>query len=186
MNMDKFIPKIALAITLVSLSPSTQGFEKILGYVIAGVIALAAIVLLFENKSSKPIWKSIVHWAESLNMTYVAFGLGLMLVSSKFSNITWARLLLLVSGVVFAGAGIGKLIGKSGSELVKLDAKIAGIIGFIFIIAGVVVGVLTWNSIIDKPLLNAPYPILLVFVGIIFIYFGCRKLLKLAYPKHEK
>ena len=152
MNLKKFIPKIGFAITLLSLSLATKGFEGILGYVLAGILALVAIVLLFENKSSKPIWKSIVHWAEDLDITYVAFGLGLMLVSSKFSSSIWATLLLLVSGVVFAGAGIGKLLGTSGSELIKKNAKVGIIVGFLFLIAGVIVGILSWNSVVENEL----------------------------------
>jgi hypothetical protein len=182
MNVKKFIPNIALAITLISLSSSAEGFQRISNYVLAGIIALAAIVLLFEKKSSKPIWKSIVRCADDLDLTYVAFGLGLILISREFSSITWASLSLLLSGVVFAGAGIGKLIGTGGAEVLKANAKIGIVIGFLFLIAGGVVCILTWNSIVEKPLVNTSYPILMICVGIAFIYFGWRKLYKKARP----
>jgi len=175
MNVRKFISRIGFAITLLSLSLSAKGFERISDYILAGIIGLAAIVLLFENKSSRPIWKSIVRLADDLDITYVVFGLGLMLVSSKFSSSAWASLLLLVSGVVFAGAGVGKLLGTAGSKVLKANAKIGVVLGFLFLIAGLVVSILTWSSIVEKPLLNAPYPILIICVGIVFIYFGWRK-----------
>ncbi len=178
MNVKKFMPRIAFAIILISLSLSAGGFHRILDYVLAGIIALTAIVLLFENKSSKPIWKSFVRWADDLDLIYVAFGLGLMLISSKFSSITWASLLLLVAGAFFAGAGIGKLIGEGGAEVIRRNAKIGIVTGVLFIIVGVVVCILTWNSIVEEPLRNIPTPILVVGVGIIFICAGWRKLHK--------
>ena len=182
MNMRKFISKIGFAIILLSLSLSAEGFERISDYVLVGIMALAATVLLFENKSSKPFWKSLVRWSDDMDITYVVFGLGLMLVSSEFSNIVWATLLLLVSGAVFAGAGIGKLIGTGFSEVLKTNAKIGIIFGFICLVAGVVVCITTWNSILAEPLSNAPRPILIICVAILFIYFGWNKWRKSRKP----
>ena len=178
MNIKKFMPKIAFAIVLISLSVSAEGLDRIAGYVLAGIIASAAIVLLFENVSSRPTWKSFVRWADDLDLTYVAFGLGLMLISSKFSSITWVYLLLLVSGALFAAAGIGKLIGVSGAEAIKKNAKSGIVIGVVFVIIGAVVCILTWNAIAEDPLYNIPIPLFLVGVGSIFIWAAWRKLHK--------
>ena len=180
--MRKFIPKIGFAIILLSLSLSAEGFERILDFVLAGIIALAAIVLLLENISSKPIWKSIVRWAEDLDITYVVFGVGLMLVSSAFSSSTWAFLLLLVAGVVFASAGIVKLVGTGFSKVLKTNAKVGIVLGFLYLIAGVVLCIATWNSIVEEPLSNTPRPILIISLGIIFISFGWRKWFKSRSP----
>jgi hypothetical protein len=68
-KVEKFLPRLGFAITLLSLSPSVKGFQRVLDYGLAGIIALAAIVLLLESRSSKPIWKSIVDLAEHLEMT---------------------------------------------------------------------------------------------------------------------
>lgn len=145
---------------------------------LAGIIALAALVLLFENVSAKQAWKSIVRWADDLDLTYVAFGLGLILISSKFSSITWVYLLMLVAGALFAAAGIGKLIGVGGAEVIRRNAKIGIIVGAIFIIASAVVCVLTWDSMVEEPLRNTSTPILIFGVGVIFIYAALRRLHK--------
>jgi divalent metal cation (Fe/Co/Zn/Cd) transporter len=169
------MPKIGFSITLLSLSLSTTGFNKITDYVLAGIIALSGIFLLFENISSNTKWKSIVRWADDLDITYVAFGLGLILVSSKFSSNAWSFLLLAGSGVIFAGAGISKLIGTGFSDVIKKNAIIGIIIGFFVFIAGVVMLIMTWNSIIEEPLTNAYSPIIIICLGIEFIYFAFRK-----------
>ena len=89
----------------------------------------------------KWVGESVVQLAKGLEGTYVALGLGLMLVSSKFSDSVWVSLLLLVSGVVFVGAGIGKLIGTGGTEVIEVNAKIGVVFGFPWLIAGVVVSI---------------------------------------------
>jgi len=174
-NWMKFMPKIGFAILLLSLSLSAKGYGKIADYILAGIIALAATILLLENISSKRIWKSIVRSAKSLDITYVAFGLGLMLTSTKFSSSAWAVLLLLVSGVVFSGLGIGKLIGTGVSDVIKVNAKVGIALGFLFLIVGVVVLILTWNSIIENPSSNAVMPIVIICVGVMSIYFGWKR-----------
>ncbi len=175
MNIEKFIPNIGFAITLLVIAQSASGFQRTASYCGVVIITASAIVLLLENKTSKHWWKKIVQQAEGLNINYVAFGVGLMLVSKEFSNIVWVSLLLLVSGVLFASVGISKLIGKGGSELIKSNAIIGIIVGFIILIVGIINCILTWDSIVEKWLTNASYPILIIGTGIIFIYFGFRK-----------
>lgn len=176
MNIRKFIPKIGFAITLLSLSLSLEGFYRILNYGLVGIIALAAIILLFGNISSRKTWGSIVSWAKGLDIAYIAFGLGLILASSKFSDNGWAVILLLFSGVLFAGAGIGKLIGTGISDVIKTNAKVGIVSGFVCLIIGVVIFILNWNSIVNDPLNNLSTPILITLLSIIFVFFGFKKL----------
>jgi len=171
----KFVEKIGFSITLLGLSLSAEGLYQKLEWGLSGIIALAAVILLFEKKSTKPKWQKIVHWAEDLDITYIAFGLGLLLDSSKFSSNTWAVLLLALSGTIFAGVGISKLIGTGFSEVIKTNTRVGILLGFLFLAAGVVILIMTWSSIKETPMLNAPTPILIICLGGEFIYFAWRK-----------
>ncbi len=108
--------------------------------------------MLFENKISKPWWKIIVGLVEGLDLTYIAFGLGLMLASSEFvsSGWGWPGFTLLVAGTPFAGAGIGRLIGKGTKDILKANAKIGIVIGFLMLITSAVLCIMTWSSIVEN------------------------------------
>jgi len=178
MNWKSFVSKIGFAVMLAGLSLSTEGSQKIPGLVMAVIIVLAAIMLFFRNISTKPGWKSFIRWAdEELDFTYIAFGLGLMLTGSESlsSGWSWASFLLFTSGILFTGYAIGQFVGKGFSRTLKEDARIGIILGCLCLIGGVVWFIMTWNSIIEKPLFNAPSPTLIISLGIIFIYFGWRK-----------
>lgn len=177
MNWKSFVSKIGFAITLAGLSLSTEGSQKISGLVVAGIIALVAIMLFFRNISTKPGWKSFIRWADKeLDFTYIAFGFGLMLTGINFlSSGSWASFLLFTSGILFTSYAIGQFVGKGFSRTLKEDARIGIIFGCLCLIGGVVWFIMTWNSIIEKPLFNAPSPTLIISFGIIFIYFGWRK-----------
>ncbi len=178
MDWKKFVSKIGFAVMLVSLSLPPEGFQKILGLILAGFIVLASIMLLFRNRSSKSGWKSFIHWVdEELDFTYIAFGLGLMLTGRNFlsGGFSWASFLLLISGVLFASYTIGQFIGKGFSGILRADARMGIIFGLIYFAVGVALLVMGWISITENPLLNAPYPALIIVLGIIFVYYGCKK-----------
>lgn len=64
MNWKSFVSKIGFAVMLAGLSLSTEGSERISVLVVAGIIALAAIMLFFGNISTKPGWRSLIRWAD--------------------------------------------------------------------------------------------------------------------------
>lgn len=178
MNIRKAVPSIGFVLTLIALSRSSDGFVEILDYVLAAIITLMAIVLLFENKniSSNKIWKSIVHSSEELDITYVAFGLAMMGFSMKFSDNATIFAPLLAAGALFATFGSAQLIGTGFATSIKVNAKISIVLGFVFFISGVAWCIMTWDSIIEKPLSNTPYPISLMILGLEVVYFSYRRL----------
>lgn len=178
MNWRSFVSKIGFAVMLAALSLSNEGFLKVSVLLVAGIIALAAIMLFLRNMSSKPGWKSFIRWAdEELDFTYIAFGFGLVLNGSKFlsSGWSWASFLLFVSGILFTSYALGQFLGKGFSRILKDDAKIGIIIGCLCLICGVVWCIVTWKAILDKPLFNNPGPIFVIVLGILFVSFGWKK-----------
>jgi hypothetical protein len=173
--MRKSIPKIAFVLTLIGLSQYSQGSIKILDYVLAGMIALIALVLLLENISSKPTWKSIVSSADQFDLTYAAFGIGMIAFSFKFTNNGWIFVPLFAAGGLFTGFGSGELIGTGFSGLIKSNAKISIILGFLFLVAGVAWLIVRWDSIVESPSSRTPFPIFLILLGIEVVYFSFRK-----------
>ena len=175
MNIRRAIPKIGFVLTLIALARSTEGFVRISDYLLAGIIALIALVLLFDNISSNRIWKSIVHSSEDFDITYVAFGLGMMLFSMKFSDNATIFAPLLVAGALFAAYGSAQLIGTGFATAIKANAKISIVLGFVFLISGVAWCIVTWDSIIEKPLSSTPFPIFLILLGLEVVYFSYRR-----------
>jgi hypothetical protein len=178
MNWKNFLRKIGFALTLASLSLSIDGTQRILGWVLAGIIVLVSLMMFLKNMSQKPSWKSFIHWVEEgLDFTYLAFGLGLILIGIKILGSGWSLIgfLLFVAGVLFTGLAIGQFIGEGFSRTLKTNATIVIIIGFVCLIAGIVWLVLEWASIIQNPLLNAADPIVIILLGIIFVFFGFKK-----------
>lgn len=100
-----------------------------------------------------------------------------MLTGSEFlsSGWSWPSFLLFISGILFTSYAIGQFVGKGFSRTVKEDARIGIISGCLCLMGGVVWFVMTWTSIMEKPLSNAPEPILIISLGTIFIYLGWRK-----------
>lgn len=187
MSKKEIIAKIGFAIAILSTSITLDGYQQILGFVAAGIILLTIIAGCLKRVSSKPGWQSFLQWVgEEWDLTYIAFGLGLMSAGSAFLNegFNWAALLLIISGILVASYAIGVSIGKGYVESVKKDPRAGIIIGVIFFIGGVVYLVLQWYSILEKPLLYAPYPIGLVILGIIFVCVGCIKLAKIKVHKN--
>ncbi len=178
MNWKNFVSKIGFALTLLGLSLINEGSLRISGLVAAGIIALIAIMSLFRNISAKPAWKSFIRWAdEEFDLTYIAFGIGLTLMGSKFlsSGWSWASFLLFVAGILFTSYAIGDFIGKGFAKSLKTDARIGIIFGILCLIGGVVWFVMTWNYIKEKPQFNALNPILIIIMGILFTCFGWKK-----------
>jgi hypothetical protein len=187
MNWKSFVRKIGFAVTLVGLSLTIEGYLKIFDLIAAGIIALVAITLLFTNVSTKPAWKSFIHWAsEEFDLTYIAFSFGLTSTGSNIlrSGWSWEGFLLFAAGVLFASYAIGDFIGKSFAKSLKVDPRIGITFGFLYLIVGVMWFIMAWNSILEKPQLNAPGPVTIIILGILFICFGCLKWQK-SHP-HEK
>lgn len=176
MDFRKSIPKIGFAITLLGLSFSLEDYHRLLNYSLVGIIALAGIILLFSRISSGKTWCSIVKLAESLDVTYIAFGLGLILASSRFSDNVWATILLLLAGGLFAGAGIGKLIGTGIVDIIETNARVGIVSGFIYLAIGAAVYFLSLDSIIVNPSRNLPAPVMITSMGVILIFLGLEKL----------
>jgi hypothetical protein len=180
MNIKGFISRFSLALTLlaISLSATYTSAEKISTYVLTGILILSAIIVLIENIISKRWWKEIANIAEEVDVTYIAFGLGLILSGSKFvsGGWGWAGILLMLAGALSAGTGVGKLMGKGAHDVLINNAKIGIIVGCIIIVLSAVLFATSWNSIIQNPRLNIVSPALLLCYGLLFIIFGWKRL----------
>jgi len=175
MKIKKFIPKMAFAIAILGLSLSVNGLQRILDYILAGILTLAALILLLEKKITKPWWRQLVRQAEALDITYVAFGLGLLLTGTKFLSTRWGwgGFILCLVGAIFAGLGTGKLINKSANDILKTP-KYGIIVGFAIVIFSIILSIVTWNSILIN-WQNATTPVLLFIIGVRLIFVGFKK-----------
>jgi hypothetical protein len=188
-NMKAGIPKFSLALVLIGLTLGGIKGNPILIYVLAAVLILDGIVMTFENKKPRPIpaprWKTLVDSAKDLDMTWIAFGLGMVNLSTTLlgNSLILPGTLLLISGVLLVGWNSGQLIGRGGARLLSQNAKVGIILGSIMLVGGAIWLVLAWNTgdtrTIMLQLNNVVVQIVIVCVGIMFISFGCRKLSKL-------
>ena len=179
MNIKASIPKFGFALVLIGLSLDSN--QKIFVYTLAAILVLYGIVILFENISLKPIWKTIVSSTKDLDITYLAFGFGMISLSAKMlaDSVVLPGIILLVSGVLLAGWNIGQIIGKGGSKILSQNVGVGIVLGSVMLIGGLIWLVMNWNkasinTILDK-LNNAIEPIVVVCTGIMLIYFGWRR-----------
>ena len=179
MNIKASIPKFGFALVLIGLSLDSN--QKIFVYTPAAILVLYGIVILFENISLKSIWKTIVSSTKDLDITYFAFGFGMISLSTKMvtDSLVLPGIILLVSGVLLAGWNIGQIIGKGGSKILSQNVGVGIVLGSVMLIGGLIWLVMNWNkasinTILDK-LNNAIEPIVVACTGIILIYFGWRR-----------
>jgi hypothetical protein len=179
MNIKASIPKFAFALVLIGLSLDSS--QKIFVYTLVVILVLYGIVILFENISQKPIWKTIVSSTKDLDITYLAFGFGMISLSTKMlaDSSVLAGIILLVSGVLLAGWNIGQLIGKGSSKILSHNVGVGIVLGSVMLIGGLIWLVMNWNkasiNTISDKLSNAIEPIVVVCIGIMLIYFGWRR-----------
>jgi hypothetical protein len=149
LNIREFASRFAFAITLITiarLSVSGEGLQRVSDYGLAVIIGFAALAILFENISSKRVWKSIVYEVKDMDIVYVEFGLGLMLCVSAFSDSAPLVILLLMSGGAFVGSGIAKLEVGGYLKLLKYG-NVAVAFSFVWLFAGVIYGIMIRNLI---------------------------------------
>ncbi len=178
MNIGKFMTRLMFALTLLGLSQMNSGYVEILEYILIGIMLLDGLILLFEKQISRNWWKAVVKQAEEIDITNIAWGLGLMMASIKFVDVVgvWASIAMLIAGALFSGVGIGKLLGVGTAKIINSNAKAGIVIGIVYIIAGVIYAIMTWDSVLANPSVNTLTPAFVVVMGVIQIYFGLMRL----------
>jgi len=172
MNIRESISKFGFAFTLLGLS--FNSLQRVYDYTLAGTVALFGLIILLERVSSNKIWLKITDGAKYLDVTNIAFGFGVINFSTKLlsNSFTWLGLFVLAAGMIFVCLGIGQLLGKSGSTLLKRNAIFAICIGFVTATAGIVWIIINRNTITFQ---NLDIPIVVIGYGIILLYFGWKR-----------
>lgn len=180
MNTKTGLPKISFALALFGLSFLTP--SKASMYVLGAIFVILGIIQIFKNISSKPLWQNIVSLVEDLDITYYAFGLVMINFGRQFLTVSfnWQGMVLLVSGVIFAGYNIGTIIGKGGRKLLDLNLISVIVVGSVIFILGLGWAIIRWNNLDTDSILlslnNIGQQIVIVCTGIILIYFGAIRL----------
>jgi len=184
MNVKEGIPRLNLALALIGLTLGSTHHYLVTTYILAAVLILYGTVTIFENKKPKPIpqstWGTIVNSAKNLDMTWFAFGLGMLNLSTKFfaNSLIWPGIILLISFGLCATLNSAQLIGRGGAMLLSQNVKVGIIFGFIMLTGGAIWLVLSWNtgntSTILLRLNNVIVQIVIVCMGIMLICFGFR------------
>jgi len=151
---------------------------------IIGVMGLLSLLIMLKDKVPQSLGKHFEEISNGLDVSWVAFGLGVFGAGINFIKIgtqiiseplIWLGLVLLLASAVCIGEGIG----RSGRKLIDLNAKVSIIFGSIVLGGGLTWLVMSWNTVntntIVGKLNNEASQILVLCIGIVFIWFGLRK-----------
>ena len=179
MNIKGSVTNFSLTLALIGMSFDSS--VKAILCSLALILAVYGIIILFENISPQPKWKTIVSYAKELDLTHFAFGLGMISLSSTMfeKSLIWPGILLLLSGGLLGALNSANLIGSGGAKIIKQKFIVGILIGLALLILGVIRIYLDWNSSADANTLekmrDVSTPIMLASLGIIFIWHGCRR-----------
>lgn len=152
LSVRKFTDSIGFPLALAAFAHSERGFDAALGWGLASLTGLMAVVLLVENVSSSARWKSFVEWVEGYDFGYVLFGLGLMTGGSTITSNPWGVILFLLAGAGFMVVGIGRMNSRQVVKVAARSPKVAIGTGVVMLVAGVAWAMVRWSEIVMDPL----------------------------------
>jgi hypothetical protein len=140
--------------------------------------ALLAALLLIRDKTPRFFKKQLDQVSESLDVSWIVLALGLVGAGTKCIQNTLGSVPLVLLGVVFiilAALCIGRATGKGLGDIINSNSKVGLGLGIIIIVTGIIICVITWKSILEKPLTNIPLPLVFLGWGIIAVVFSLRR-----------
>jgi hypothetical protein len=179
-NKKEGVRKLGLAISLIGMTLGAKG-NLIVVYVLAFIIAVDGAILIFENIRQNKQWKIITDAARGVELTYFAFGLGMLNLLGKMPEWSASWILLFAAGLVFITYNIIELIGGGGKKVIEASPEIGLFIGL-----GVFLGGACWilisirdetpniNLIVEFG--NLSTQIIVFFYGIMLAIFSVLKL----------
>lgn len=175
---------IGLSLALLGYIFLLDGAYLILISIVAGLTALLALMLLLKEKFPPGLRRHLTDISKGLDVGWLALGLGFFGAGIKCFQIqnqirseplVWLGIIFLL----VCALCIGITIGIGGNNILKQNPKLLIIFGSIVLIGGLIWFVINWgllntNTSLGK--LNASVPqLLIVGLGIIYIYFGWRR-----------
>ena len=159
------------------------GAAWILTSIVAGLMALLALMLLFREKFPPRLKGHLTNIAKGLDVGWLALGLGFFGMGIKCLQIqdqirsaplVWLGVVFLVVSALL----IGMTIGMAANKIIKQSPKVLTILGSMFLVGGLVWLVVGWRSLNTYTLLGrlngSASPLFIACMGIIFIYYGWR------------
>ena len=191
--MEKGRIFIGLSLTLISSQFSIDGVLRadLISIVLIGIITALGLLLLLKDKLPRRLGRYVEELSYAIDAGWIAFGLGLTGIGIKlwqirnqpgFESLEWLAVILLILSAICIGSGIARGMRRSMRMIVDNNAIMGIVVGFICLVGGFIWLVLRWNTLITSSIVSkftyVYIQIFLTFIGIIFIYFGLRKLLK--------
>jgi hypothetical protein len=182
--MEKGKILLGLSLALIGYIFSITGLSQMGLIIVIGIVGLLALLMMLKDILPQKLGKHLDEISNGLDVSWVAFGLGVFGAGINFIKIgtqyiseplIWLGLVLLLASAMFIGKGIG----RSGRRLVDLNARVSIIFGSIVLAVGLTWFIVGWNTenaytIIWK-INNEAQQILVLGIGIAFIWFGWRK-----------
>lgn len=181
--MEKVKVLCGLSLALLGCMFLLDGVYLILMIIVVGLTTLLALMLLLKESFPQGLRRHLTDISENLDVGWLVLGLGFFGVGIKCFQIQsqMSSVPLLWLGWVFIitlAVCIAKTLGTSGKKMLELNPKVLIIVGSIFLIGGLIWLVIHWRSLNTNTLLeklNDSPQLLLVGIGIVYIYFGCRR-----------
>lgn len=193
--MEKARVLMGLSLALIGYIFLVDGAYQVLMMIVAGLLALLALMLLLKEKFPERIKRHLIDISENLDVGWLALGLGFFgvgikcfQVQSQFRSepLVWLGIIF----ILICGLCVGNTIGIGGKSILKKNPKVLIVFGSVVFIIGLIWffihwGMLNANTLLAK--LNASASQLLITcIGIIFVYFGWRRNRKISPSNSSK
>ena len=168
--------------TLIALAQSNPSSLPIT-YVFSGILVFFGLLKIFQDKVKPAKIKAWIESANNLDVEYLTFGIGMMDFGKLYitPSSTYIGLAFFISGALISANSIGTLIGIRGREVIKENGWVGLTLGAIILVYGVYVFISNFQSILANWQV-ALTPALGMALGLIFMYFSLKKLLKASTP----
>lgn len=193
--MEKARVLMGLSLALIGYIFLVDGAYQILIIIVAGLMALLALTLLLKEKFPPSLNKHLIDISENLDVGWLALGLGFFGVGIKCFQVQnqFRSEPLVWLGIIFiliCALCIGNTIGIGGNSILKKNPKVLIIFGSVVLIVGLIWFVASWGTLNTNTLLGklnaSASQLLIMCMGIIFVYFGWRRNKKMSPSKSRR
>lgn len=161
-----------------------EGVYLILMSIVAGFTALLALMLLLKERFPPGLKGHLTGISKGLDVGLLALGLGFFGFGIKCFQIqnqirsaplVWLGIIFILVFALF----IGMTIGIGGKKILEQNPKVLIIFGSVALIGGLIWFIINWGSLNTNTLLGklnaSASQLVIVCIGIMFIYFGWRR-----------